>query len=78
MVNKPQNVFNCFSNLNINAQGRKTEKVIEIKDIQSQYFKKINKVVKSPAKLTKNKSPQITDIRNEQSVSLQIPKTLKR
>ena len=30
MVNKLQNVFNCFSNLNVNAQGRKTEKVIEI------------------------------------------------
>ena len=30
MVNKPQNVFNCFSNLNMNAQGRKIEKVIEI------------------------------------------------
>ena len=25
MVNKPQNIFNCFSNLNINAQGRKIE-----------------------------------------------------
>ena len=30
MVNKPQNVFNCFSNLNVNAQGRKIEKVTEI------------------------------------------------
>ena len=30
MVNKPQNVFNCFSNLNMNAQGRKIEKAIEI------------------------------------------------